>query len=72
MKDETRGVVIEEFVELKAKMYSFLVDGNSEPKKAKGVNINVIVTISHNGYKDLMLNNKCLRYSMNRIQVKII
>ena len=28
MKDETRGVVIEEFVGLKAKMYSFLVDNN--------------------------------------------
>ena len=28
MKDETRGVVIEQFVGLKPKMYSFLVDNN--------------------------------------------
>ena len=35
MKDETGGVVIEEFVELKPKMYSFLVDDNSELKKSK-------------------------------------
>ena len=32
MKDETEGVAIEEFVGLKPKMYSFLVD-NSELKK---------------------------------------
>ena len=67
MKDETRGVAIEEFVRLKP--YSFLVD-NSECKKAKGVNINVVPTISHNEYKDVLLNNKCIRHSMNRIQSK--
>ena len=37
MKDETGGVMIEVFVELKPEMYSFLVD-NNEHKKAKGVN----------------------------------
>ena len=35
MKEEAGGVTIEEFVELKPKMYSFLVDDNSEHKKAK-------------------------------------
>ena len=34
MKDETGGVAIEEFVGLKSKMYSFLVENNKE-KKAK-------------------------------------
>ena len=34
MKDETGGVAIEEFVGLKSKMYSFLVE-NNEQKKAK-------------------------------------
>ena len=29
MKDETEGVAIEEFVGLRPKMYSFLVDNNS-------------------------------------------
>ena len=28
--------------------------------KAKGVNRNVVATISHNEYKDILLNNKCL------------
>ena len=70
MKDETRGVAIEEFVGLKPKMYSFLVDNNSVHKKAKGVNRNVAATISHNEYKDVLLNNKYIRHSMNRIQIK--
>ena len=46
MKDETGGVDIEEFVGLKSKMYSFLVDDNIEHKKAKDMNRNVVSTIS--------------------------
>ena len=38
IKDETAGVAIEEFVELKPKMYSYLVNDNSEYKKAEAVN----------------------------------
>ena len=26
------------------------------------------VTVCHKEYKDVLLNNKCLRHSMNRIQ----
>ena len=44
MKDETGGVTIKEFVELKPKMYSFLVDVRSEHFYAKGVNENVVAT----------------------------
>ena len=57
MEDETAGVAIEEFVGLKPKMYLFLVD-NSEHKKAKGMNKNVTATISHNEYKDVLLNSR--------------
>ena len=70
MKDETTSVVIEEFVGLKPKMYSFLVDDNSKYKTAKFVNRNVLTTISHNEYKDILFNNKCIRHSMNIIQSK--
>ena len=35
MKEETKVVAIKEFVGLKPKMYSFMVDDNSEHKKAK-------------------------------------
>ena len=69
MKDETGGVAIEEFAGLKPKMSSFLVD-KSEHKKAKGVNKNVVATINRNEYKDVLLNNKRIRHSMNRIQSK--
>ena len=48
MKDRTAGVAAVEFVGLRPKMYSFLVDDSSEHKKAKGVNKNIAATISHN------------------------
>ena len=63
MKDETEGVEIKAFVGLKPKMYSFLVD-NSEHRKAKDVNKNVVATISHNEYQ------KCIKRLINEIQSK--
>ena len=51
-------------------MYSYLIGDNSEHKKAKGVNKNVVATITHNEHKDVLLNNKCLRHSVNKIQSK--
>ena len=68
MIDETAGVPIEEFVGLKPKMYTFLVDDSSEHRKAKSVNKNVVATINHNEYNNVLLNQKCLRHSMSRIQ----
>ena len=47
MKDEIGGVAIEEFFGLKPKIYSLLVDDNSEHKKTKGMNKDVVATISH-------------------------
>ena len=68
MKYET-GVAIEELGQLKPKVYSFLVD-NSEQKKAKGANNNVLATISHNEYKEVLFNKKCIRQSLIIIQSK--
>ena len=59
MKEETGGVKIEEFLGLKPKVYSFLVEDNSQHKKARGANRDVVATKSHNKYKDILLNNKC-------------
>ena len=70
MKDEAAGVVIKEFIGLKPKIYSFLVDDSSEHKKPMDVNKNVVAAVSHNEYNDVLLNNKCWRYSMNRIESK--
>ena len=70
MKAETAGVAIKEFVGLKPKMDSFLVDDSSEHKKSKGTNKSQSVnsaTVSHNEDKNVLLNNKFLRHSMNRI-----
>ena len=50
-------------------MYSLLAYDSSEPT-AKDVNKNVVATISDNEHKDVLLNNKCLRYSVNGIQSK--
>ena len=45
-KDKTTVVAIKEFVELKPKMYSFLVEDNSKHKK--GLDKNLIAVIRHN------------------------
>ena len=64
MKDEAVGVLIEEFVGLKPQMYPYLVGDNREHKKAK------VVNKSYNEYIDVLLNKKCLRDSMKKIQSK--
>ena len=51
-------------------MYSYLVDDNSEHKKVRWVNKNVVATISHKENKDVSMHKKCLRHSMKRIQSK--
>ena len=53
MKEETAGVAIKGFVGLTPKMCSYLVDDNSKHKKAKGINKNNVMSISHNEYKDV-------------------
>ena len=69
-KDATAGVAINDFVGLKPKMYSFLVDDSSKHKKAKDANENVVVTISYNEYKNDLLKKKCLKHSMKEIRSK--
>ena len=51
-------------------MRLYLLDDNREHKKAKAVNKNVVETISHNEYKDVILNKKRFGHSMNRVQSK--
>ena len=68
MKDETADVAIEEFFGLKSKIYSYLVDDNSGHKKSKRCEQKYCC--NNNEYKDALLNKRCLRHSMNRIQRK--
>ena len=58
-------------------MEQFILDDNSEHKKAKDVGKNIALKISHYEYKGVLLNNKCLKHSkikfknrINRIQNK--
>ena len=55
MKDKTGSVGIEE--SFGVKMWSFLVD-NNEHTEAKGINKNVVPTISRSEYKDVLVNKK--------------
>ena len=64
-------LLLKNFLDYSQKMYSILVSDSSEFKKAKGVNKNVGAKINDNEYKNVLLNKKCLRHSMNRIQSKI-
>ena len=58
-KDEAAGKVIKEFVGLRAKMYSFILDEGEETKKCKGVKKQVIESfITHDDYKKCLENGK--------------
>ena len=57
MKDEAGGKIIQEFVGLRAKQYSFKMWGDSsEHKKCKGIRKNVVKNrITHDDYKNCLL-----------------
>ena len=66
MKDEYGGVIIDQFVGLKSKMYSIKKINGSESSTAKGVNI----ATEFNEFKDVLFNKKIIRHKMKRIQAK--
>ena len=68
MKDETASIPIKEFVGLRSKMYSLLI-GEKEKKTAKGIKKSVIRSrLSHRAYRDVLLNEKLTRATMNLIR----
>ena len=68
MKDETASIPIKEFVGLRSKMYSLLI-GEKEKKTAKGIKKSVIRSRrSHQAYRDVLLNEKLTRATMNLIR----
>ena len=66
MKDEASGVIIDEFVGLKSKIYSIKKIDGKESNTAKGVN----VATKFNKFKDVLFNKKDIRHRMKRIQAK--
>jgi hypothetical protein len=68
-KDETNGIPIKEFIGLRAKMYSILIDDGHEKKTAKGIKNYVIrQKFNHKTYKDILFNECQNNISMNIIR----
>ena len=63
MKDEYGGVITDEFVGLKSKMYSIKKIDGRESRTTKGVNI----ATEFNEFKDDLFNKKVIRHKMRRI-----
>ena len=64
MKDDFSGVIADEFVGLKSKMYSMKNIDGKEYNTAKGVNI----TTEFKKFKDVLFNGKIIRHKMKRIK----
>ena len=60
-KDQLGEKIMTEFVSLRAKAYAYLIEDNSEHKKAKGTNKCVIKReLMFENYKDSLFNNKII------------
>ena len=69
MKDEAGGRIIEEFVGLRAKLYSYRVFEGKEEKKCKGIKKSVVrKDISHEDYKECLFSKKTQMRKMNVIR----
>ena len=68
-KDELIGRIMKEFCALRAKTYTYLMEDDSEMKKAKGVKRCVIKRrLMFENYKDSLLNNKTIMRSQLRFK----
>ena len=68
-KDELGGKIMKEFCALRAKTYSYLMEDDSEIKKAKWVKSCVIKRIiMFENYKDSLFNNKTIMRSQLRFK----
>ena len=68
-KDELGGKIMKEFCALRAKTYTYLMDDDSENKKAKGVKRCVIKRrLMFENYKDSLFNNKTIMRSQLRFK----
>ena len=66
MKDEVAGKIIKEFVGLRSKLYSFVMDDVGETKKCKGIKKQVVESsIRHEHYKTCLTTGKELLRKQN-------
>ena len=63
-KDKVSGILINEFIGLRSKMYSYLKDTDECGKTAKGTKKNVIKKDIKHDYKDVLFNNKQVYHKM--------
>ena len=69
MTDEAGGRIIEEFIGLRAKLYSYKMFKGKEEKKCKGIKKSVIKkNISHEDYKECLFSKKPQMRKMNVIR----
>ena len=66
MKDEVAGKIIKEFVGLRSKLYSFVMDDGGETKKCKGIKKQVVESsIRHEHYNTCLTTGKELLRKQN-------
>ena len=66
MEDEAAGKIIKEFVGLRSKLYSFIMDDGGETKKCKGIKRQVVESsIRHEHYKTCLTTGKELLRKQN-------
>ena len=66
MKNEYGGIIIDQFIGLKSKMFSIIKIDGSESSTAKGVNI----ATEFNEFKNVLFNKKVIRRKTKRVQAK--
>jgi hypothetical protein len=82
MKDEAKGAIISEFIGLRPKLYSFIIEGDEaelkklelkpENKKAKGIKSNVIKRIiTHENYRKALFGT-CKTEIIQNVNFNII
>ena len=64
MKNEVRGKISSEFVAVKSNTYSLFIVDNEGIKKAKGINKNVVKSIMHKKYVDVLFARGLVRHNM--------
>ena len=71
IKDEFKGDLINELVELKSKKYSIIAADSREVKKTKEANKNGAKIIKHKEFVDVLFNTNIMRRNMKRNQGKL-
>ena len=67
--DESCGKIMSEFIGLRSKMYSYIMEDGKSGMTAKGIKKNVIKkNIIHEDYKNTLLNEEQMRHKMRTIR----